>query len=242
MRARRQVACTYRDLPRVVCPVVLGHTDGAEKALTFQIGGESASGLPPGGEWRCLSLADVEDARVQDGAWRSGASHTQPQGCVRDVDLDVNPDSPYEPARTLDVEDESGVVVPLFGAGGGLMLPGPGAFSVEVVGVSNYQPAIEAAARAREEGARTLTTEAVLVLEDDNPHDANAVKVQIGGRTVGYLNRENARRYRSDLETAGLPRIVARCRARVVGGFARDDGQRATYGVRLDLPPFESGA
>lgn len=240
MRARRPVACVYRGLPRVLCPIVLGHTDGQEKALTFQIGGESSSGLPPGGEWRCLFLDNVENARAQDGAWKSGAAHTQPQGCVEDVDLDVNPDSPYEPTRRIDVEDESGVVVPLFGQSGGVTVPGPGTFSVDVVGVTQYQPAIEAAARAREDGARTLTLDAVLMLEDSNPHDSNAVLVQINGRSVGYLKRETARRYRRDLEAAGHPRIIARCKARIVGGFEKPDGQRATYGVKLDLPPFES--
>ncbi|WP_395646413.1 hypothetical protein [Terricaulis sp.] len=133
-----------------------------------------------------------------------------------------------------------GVVVPLFGEGGGVMLPGPGKFAVEVVGVSNYQPAIEAAARPRAAGARPLTVEAVLLLEDDNPHDANAVRIEIGGAAVGYLKREHARRYRLDLEAAGHPRIVARCKARIVGGYDRGEGVRATYGVKLDLPPFEA--
>lgn len=67
MRARRRVVCTYQGLVRVVCPIVLGHSQGLEKALTFQIGGESRSGLPPGGEWRCLWVAKVEGPRVQDG-------------------------------------------------------------------------------------------------------------------------------------------------------------------------------
>lgn len=241
MRTRQQIACTYRGLPRIVCPIVLGHTGDKEKALTFQIGGESSSGLPPGGEWRCFWLSEVSLARTQDGEWKSGDAHSQPQGCVEDVDLDLNPNSPFNPNRKLDDEDTSaGNVVSLFGAGGGVMLPGPGTFSVDVVGVTSYQPAIEAAARARKDGARTLTIDAVLVLEDDNPHDANAVKVQIAGRTVGYLKRDIAIRYRADLEAAGAPRIVARCKARIVGGYDRGGGERATFGVKLDLPPFEA--
>jgi len=99
MRARKLVFCTYDGYARELCPVILGHTRGEEKALTFQIGGESKSGLPPGGEWRCLWLSKVSGAEVRDGAWRAGESHTQPQGCVEDVDLDVNPSSPYSPRR-----------------------------------------------------------------------------------------------------------------------------------------------
>jgi hypothetical protein len=41
----------------------------------------------------------VRHARLREGPWRSGGSHRQPQGCVEEVDLDVNPDSPYEPKR-----------------------------------------------------------------------------------------------------------------------------------------------
>jgi hypothetical protein len=69
---------------------VLGHTDGQEKALTYQFAGKSSSGLPPNGEWRCFSLADVENARVREGAWHTGSSHMTTQVCVEVVDVDVN--------------------------------------------------------------------------------------------------------------------------------------------------------
>jgi hypothetical protein len=98
---RKQIACVYEGHPRELCPIILGHTRGAEKALTFQFGGSSHSGLQPGGEWRCLWLAKINDAALRDGPWRSGSQHTQPQGCVAIVDLDVNPASPYKPKRPL---------------------------------------------------------------------------------------------------------------------------------------------
>jgi len=96
---RKQILCTYGGRARELCPIILGHTKGQEKALTYQFAGESSSGLPPGGEWRCLFLSQVSDVRLRDGPWYSGASHTQPQGCVETVDLDVNPLSPYRPKR-----------------------------------------------------------------------------------------------------------------------------------------------
>jgi hypothetical protein len=46
-------------------------------------------------------LSEVTDAELSDGPWRTGTSHTQPQGCVEVVDLDVNPESPYRPKRRL---------------------------------------------------------------------------------------------------------------------------------------------
>jgi len=96
---RKQILCRYGGYPRELCPVILGHSQGQEKALTYQFGGQSKSGLPPGGEWRCLWLAKVSDVRLRDGPWHAGASHIQPQGCVETVDLDVNPASPYQPRR-----------------------------------------------------------------------------------------------------------------------------------------------
>jgi hypothetical protein len=101
MRERRQVVCEYGGYLRELCPAILGHSDGAEKALTYQFGGASRSGLPPGGEWRCLFLARVSGARLRDGPWISGARHSQPSTCVANVDLDVNPDSPYRPKRRV---------------------------------------------------------------------------------------------------------------------------------------------
>jgi hypothetical protein len=40
---------------------------------------------------------------------------------------------------------------------------------------------------------------AVLVAEPDNPYDANAVSVWVQGLKVGYLSRDDARRYRPGL-------------------------------------------
>jgi hypothetical protein len=57
--------------------------------------------LPPGGQWRCLWLSKVGNVRLRDGPWHAGDHHSQPQGCVETVDLDVNPASPYNPKRHL---------------------------------------------------------------------------------------------------------------------------------------------
>ena len=64
-------------------------------ALTFQFAGQSSSGLPAGGEWRCLFLKRVSHVLLRDGPWHDGASHSAPQGCVEEVEFDVNPASPY---------------------------------------------------------------------------------------------------------------------------------------------------
>jgi hypothetical protein len=101
MADHKQIVCMYGGSRRELCPIILGHSQEQEKALTYQFGGQSKSGLPAGGEWRCLWLSKVSDVELRNGPWHAGFSHTQPQGCVEIVDFDVNPSSPYKPKRRL---------------------------------------------------------------------------------------------------------------------------------------------
>jgi len=89
---RQQIVCTYQGYRREICPHILGHKDGQEKALVFQFAGETGSSLPPGGEWRCLSLDQVSEVTLRAGPWHSGAHHSTRQRCVDLVELDVNID------------------------------------------------------------------------------------------------------------------------------------------------------
>jgi hypothetical protein len=86
----KQVTCVYNGLRRELCPHIIGHTDGQEKVLAFQFAGETSTKLPRGGEWRCLFLADVRDARLRAGAWHAGSTHKTTQRCVENIDLDIN--------------------------------------------------------------------------------------------------------------------------------------------------------
>jgi hypothetical protein len=86
----RQVTCVYQGYYRELCPLIIGHTRGKERVLAFQFGGQSSSGLPLGGNWKCLDLSHVKDAELRAGAWREGERHSKQQTCVEDVDLDVN--------------------------------------------------------------------------------------------------------------------------------------------------------
>jgi hypothetical protein len=99
MAERKQIVCRYGGYRRELCPIVLGHKAGQERALTFQFGGGSKSGLPPGGSWKCLSLSGVAEVELRDGPWHAGDRHEQAQSCVEVVDLDVNPKSPYVSRR-----------------------------------------------------------------------------------------------------------------------------------------------
>lgn len=87
--AQKPVTFDYKGYRRLACPHVLGLKRGLQHALTFQYGGGSSSGLPPGGEWRCVSVAEVSNLVVIDGPWHTGLSHTRPQTCVDQIDVQV---------------------------------------------------------------------------------------------------------------------------------------------------------
>jgi hypothetical protein len=58
----KQVTCKYQGHYRELCPLIIGHKRGRERVLAFQFGGQSSRRLPPGGDWKCFDLAEVEDA------------------------------------------------------------------------------------------------------------------------------------------------------------------------------------
>lgn len=115
-------------------------------------------------------------------------------------------------------------------------LPGPGEFAIDVVGESKYQDALEAICGGRKSESQSKDAVATLVHEDTNPYDNKAVRVDIDGKTVGYLGRESARQYRAKLQKAGYPGITATCAALIVGGWDNGKGSRGHFGVKLDLP------
>ena len=96
---RQQITCTYDGRYREMCPYILGHQGEKETALVFQFGGQSSRELPSKGEWRCLTLAGVRDAKIRDGAWHGQSAHRQRQRCVENVFVDVNLDVPNQPGR-----------------------------------------------------------------------------------------------------------------------------------------------
>ena len=115
-------------------------------------------------------------------------------------------------------------------------LAGPGTFQIEVVGESHYQRTLESICGGRSEDGANKIAQATVILEDDNPHDNRAVRVDIDGQTVGYLPRESARVYRRKLKEAGYPRLTGTCSAVIRGGWDRGGDDRGYFGVWLDLP------
>lgn len=119
----------------------------------------------------------------------------------------------------------------------GLHINGPGRFAIEVAGESKYQAALDAACGGRTFEGVSFQILATLIPEDDNPADAEAVRVEIAGRPVGHLTAADAPSYRSALVRAGYPGAIMTCDAVIVGGWDRGDGDAGMFGVKLDLPP-----
>lgn len=112
-------------------------------------------------------------------------------------------------------------------------------YSVDIVGESHYQGALSAICGGPTEEGYKKIVEATLILEDSNPHDDKAVRVEIEGMTVGHLNRENARAYRRRLETVGQGGFKANCSAMIVGGWDRGGKDKGNFGLKLDIPVLE---
>jgi HIRAN domain len=114
--------------------------------------------------------------------------------------------------------------------------------ALEVVGESYYQDNLWQLAGARPGKERVREDiYAVLVAEDDNPYDPNAVAVWISGLKVGHLSRENAQLYRPGLlaqqEALGRPVALAGV---ITGGGIRSDGP-GKLGVFLQHDPEDFG-
>jgi hypothetical protein len=109
-----------------------------------------------------------------------------------------------------------------------------GSFPMEVVGESQYQDALIAVCGPHTRHGHDEEYEALLELEPDNQYDANAVRVSISRRKVGYLSREQADRVGSQMRDGGLDAVF--CNARVRGGWRTNQYDEGHYGVFLSIP------
>ena len=115
-------------------------------------------------------------------------------------------------------------------------LEGDGSFELEIVGESFYQDALDNITGGKTEDGYEMEVEAMLNYDDDNPYDNKAIAVSIEGEKVGHLSRKLARQFRERMEETGCPGASAVCKALIVGGWDRGNGDRGDFGVKLDLP------
>lgn len=117
--------------------------------------------------------------------------------------------------------------------------PELGDYEFEVVGESRYQAALRRIAGDHGERSAEAVCVAHLVMDDRNPHDNKAVVVRVDGAVVGYMSRDDARSFRRRLSAKRLAGMTTTCSACVVGGGTRKNGEALSYGIRLDMEPFE---
>lgn len=112
--------------------------------------------------------------------------------------------------------------------------PDSGNFDFDIVGESNYQAILKQLQNRHKDNPIV----AYLIPENDNPFDKKAVRVDIEGCTVGYLERETARDFREKLLEKNLSNQVTKCQAVITGGH-QVNGKKMHCGVRLDLELFD---
>jgi hypothetical protein len=115
-------------------------------------------------------------------------------------------------------------------------IPPKGRYAIDVVGESKYQHELSRLCGGKQRDSVDLCFPAILYLEDHNPYDDHAVRIDIHGDTVGYLSRETARRFRRWLKRNGHIAKAAQCHANIRGGWHRGPDDEGHFGVFLDLP------
>ena len=124
----------------------------------------------------------------------------------------------------------------LFGEKETVFVDGNGEFDLEVVRESHYVKHLKKICGGYSKSGHREKVTAELHYEDDNPYDNKAIRVDINGKTVGHLSREDARFYRKKINKAGHEGIIVSCNAVIVGGKKLGLLKKTNFGVWVDLP------
>ncbi len=116
----------------------------------------------------------------------------------------------------------------------------PPGLPVAVVGESHYQAALEHLCGGREKHGARHECVALLMPEDTNQFDPDAVRVDIDGLAVGYLSRPAAKRYRPIANQMRSEGKIGAASAVIVGGWDRGPEDRGHFGVQLDMNPYDA--
>lgn len=109
-----------------------------------------------------------------------------------------------------------------------------GSYPMEVVGESQFQDALERICGPHTREGYRVEVNATLIREPHNPHDRNAVGVEVYGEKVGYLSRDDAERVGGQMDEEGLGQV--RCGGLVKGGWRTNQYDEGSFGVWLAIP------
>ena len=87
IRDKQCLTGLYDGTVRHFAPHALGATsDGTPAVFVFQYAGETTTGLPSGGEWRCFLLDRLSHLRGNEHRWRSRSNYSlKRQSCLATV-------------------------------------------------------------------------------------------------------------------------------------------------------------
>lgn len=111
--------------------------------------------------------------------------------------------------------------------------------STYVAGTTHHQRPLKSIAGEHGNTRAEVYCVALIVPETDNPHDDQAVRIDINDQAVGYLPRDAARSFRKRLDRKKFGAVTTQCAAKVWGGFDRNN-EPHEYGVDIYIKPFNS--
>jgi len=87
IRDKQCLTGLYDGTIRHFAPHALGAaSDGTPAAFVFQYAGETTTGLPSGGEWRCFRLDRLSHTRRNEHRWRSRSNYSlKRQSCLATI-------------------------------------------------------------------------------------------------------------------------------------------------------------
>lgn len=89
MLERKPVRLNYSGKELEVCPYILGHAAGEERAFVFVVGGTGKRKESERGPWICLRLTKIQDIEPLDRPWIERRYPGPVQRCVDHVHLDA---------------------------------------------------------------------------------------------------------------------------------------------------------
>ena len=112
--------------------------------------------------------------------------------------------------------------------------PESGLFPISLTGTSNYHENIQKIAQNPDDQPAFVFCTGLLIPESNNPHDQNAILIEIGNQPVGHLPRETAKPFRDALRKKGIAEEETTCSLLIRGG---NKTSRADffYSIEADL-------
>lgn len=92
LNERKPCYALYDNLPRYICPHVIGWKGTEEQVLCWQYAGQSSQPLPTQGQWKCLTVSKLSQLSIIDEPWHYGEKGKTgtPTFCVDKVEVQID--------------------------------------------------------------------------------------------------------------------------------------------------------